>query len=113
MEIIQIVIIIFALFALSRVILRFKDNKLTRNEFFFWLVIWVAVIVISIIPNITGIISHPFGIGRGIDLIIYVSIIGLFYLIFRLYVKLESVEKEITALVRRIALDKKEKKKKK
>ena len=108
MEIIQIVIIIFALFALSRVFLRFKDNKLTRNEFIFWIVIWVAVIIVSIIPSITGVLSQKLGIGRGIDLLIYLSIIVLFYLMFRLYVKLESVEKEITALVRRVALDKKD-----
>jgi len=108
MEIIQIIIIIFALFALSRVFLRFKDNKLTRNEFIFWVLVWVAIIIVSIIPSITGVLSHKLGIGRGIDLLIYLSIIVLFYLMFRLYVKLESVEKEITALVRRVALDKKD-----
>jgi hypothetical protein len=36
----------------------------------------------------------------------------MFYLIFRLYVKLESVEKEVTLLVRKFALDTKDKKKK-
>ena len=112
MEIIQIVIIIFALFALSRVLLRFKDNKLNRNEFIFWMLVWISIIIISIIPGITGILSQKLGIGRGIDLIIYVSIIVMFYLIFRLYVKLETVEREITAIVRKVALDKKEKKKK-
>ncbi len=111
MEIIQIVIIIFALFALSRAFLRFKDNKLTKNEFIFWVILWVAVIIVSLIPTITGPISNVFGIGRGMDLIIYISIIILFYLIFRLYVKLESIEKEITMVVRRIALNKKSKKK--
>lgn len=113
MELIQIVIIIFALFALSRAFLRFKDNKLTQNEFLFWVFLWVVVIIVSIIPGITSILSRQFGIGRGIDLVLYVSIIAIFYLIFRLYVKLESVEKEITRVVRKIALDSKPKSKKK
>ena len=111
MEIIQVVIIIFALFALSRAFLRFKDNKLTKNEFIFWILLWVVVIIISVIPSVTSPISNVFGIGIGIDLIVYLSIIILFYLIFRLYVKLESVEKEITMVVRKIALNPKNKKK--
>jgi hypothetical protein len=46
------------------------------------------------------------------DLIIVISIVVLFYLIFRLYVQLEGVKREITALVRKVALEDKNKKKK-
>jgi hypothetical protein len=112
MEIIQILIIIFALFALSRAFLRFKDNKLTKNEFLFWTLIWLVAIVISFIPSLLIYLSKWLGIGRGADLIVYISIIILFYIIFRLYVKLESVEKEITQVVRKLALKGEEKKKK-
>ena len=77
MQVIQIIIIIFALFALSRAILRFKDNKLTKNEFVFWILIWGAVILISVIPSVISPLSSVFGIGRGMDLIVYISIIIL------------------------------------
>jgi len=112
MEVIQVLIVVFALFALSRAFLRFKDNKLTKNEFIFWALIWVFAIVISFIPNTLGAVSKWLGIGRGADLIIYVSIIIIFYLVFRLYVKLESAEKEITSVVRKIAIHGNDKKKK-
>jgi hypothetical protein len=112
MEIIQILGIIFALFALSRAYLRFKDNKLTKNEFVFWALIWFVVIIISIVPNISGLFSNILGIQRGMDLIIVISVVILFYLIFRLYVQLEGVKREITALVRKVALEDKNKKKK-
>lgn len=112
MEIIQILGIIFALFALSRAYLRFKDNKLTKNEFVFWALIWFVVIIISIAPNVLGLFSQILGIQRGMDLIIVISVVILFYLIFRLYVQLEGVKREITALVRKVALDDKNKKKK-
>lgn len=104
MEIIQIIAVLFALFAISRAFLRFKDNKLTKWEFVFWILLWGAVILVSFIPNITVPISAYLGIGRGIDLIIYISIIVLFYLIFRLYVKTETAEKAITKMVRQVAL---------
>jgi len=112
MEIIQILGIVFALFAFSRAYLRFKDNKLTKNEFVFWALIWFVVIIISIVPNILGLFSNILGIQRGMDLIIVISVVVLFYLIFRLYVQLEGVKREITALVRKVALEDKNKKKK-
>lgn len=112
MEIIQVIALIFALFALSRAVLRFKDNRLTKNEFIFWALVWFVVIIVSLIPNVLGLFSNILGIQRGMDLIIAVSIIVLFYLIFRLYVQLEGVKREITAVVRKVALEDKSKRKK-
>lgn len=112
MEIIQVIALIFALFALSRAVLRFKDNRLTKNEFIFWALVWFVVIIVSLIPNVLGLFSNVLGIQRGMDLIIAVSIIVLFYLIFRLYVQLEGVKREITAVVRKVALEDKSKRKK-
>jgi len=113
MEILQIVIIIFALFAISRAVLRFKDNNLSKNELMFWVLIWLAVIIIPFIPGITTKVSAIFGIGRGIDLIVYISIVVLFYLLFRIYVKTEALEKEITLVVRKLALKNTKEEKKK
>lgn len=104
MEIIQLIIILFALFALSRAILRFKDRKISISELIFWGIIWGAVIVLAIIPGVIMSLSQFLGIGRPVDLVVYLSIILLFYLIFRLYVKTESVEQEITRIVREISL---------
>jgi hypothetical protein len=106
--IIQVLIIVFALFALSRAILRFRDNRLTVKELILWGAIWLLIIVSSIIPRLTNIISAFFGMGRGLDLAVYVSVILLFYLMFRLYVKTESLEKEVTLLVRKLAIDNKD-----
>ena len=111
MEIIQILIAIFALFALSRAVLRFKDNKLTINEMIFWIVVWIGVILVSFLPSLTSLLSEVLGIGRGMDVVVYIGIVVLFYLIFRLYVKLEGVEKEVTFVVRKLALNSKNKKK--
>ena len=112
MEIIQILGIIFALFAFSRAYLRFKDSKLTKNEFVFWALIWFVVIIIYIAPQILSLFSNILGIQRGMDLIIVISVVVLFYLIFRLYVQVEGMKKEITVLVRKVALENNNKKKK-
>jgi hypothetical protein len=107
--IVQIIAFIFVTFAASRAVLRAKDKKITIIELFFWLGIWGGLIVVVFFPGLTSYIAELVGIGRGIDVIIYTSIGLLFYMIFRLYVKLEDSEKEITRLVREIALMKKKK----
>ncbi|MBU1854341.1 MAG: DUF2304 domain-containing protein, partial [Nanoarchaeota archaeon] len=56
-------------------------------------------------------LSGFFGIGRPIDVVIYASIIVLFYLIFRMYVKIESMEQNITKVVREVTINNPKKKK--
>lgn len=107
MEILQILIIVFGLFAFSRVILRFKGKEITMKEFIFWSILWLVIIFFGFLPDITKIFAGLLGIGRGTDAAIYVSIILLFYLLFRIYVKTENIEQEVTKIVREITLKKK------
>lgn len=111
MEIAQYLLIIFAVFALSRAILRFKDNKLTIGEFIFWNFVWLGVILIGFFPVITQTMANFIGIGRGIDVFVYAGIIILFYLVYRIYVKIEGMDQDLTKIVREVALHGKQGKK--
>lgn len=102
--IIQVVIVIFALFAWSRAFLRLRGKSISVGEFSFWSIIWIAVLVIAIFPGLTSGLSGIVGIERGIDLAVYVSILLLFYLIFKIYVGLDTQKNEITKLVREISI---------
>ncbi len=104
MQIIQIIIILFGLFAFSRTFLRFKESKINRFSFLFWSVVWISVIIVAIIPATTRIFTKISGVGRGVDFLVYTSIIILFYLVFKLYVKIEKIEQEITEIVKNISL---------
>lgn len=106
MIITQIIITIFVFFALSRVILRFKEGKISLIAMILWLLVWSFVEIIIWIPELTTTIARILGIGRGADFIVYGSIVIIFYLVFRIYIKLEDIERQITTLVRKIALDK-------
>ena len=101
---IQIIIIIFVLFALSRVLLRFKNNEITIKEFLFWLIFWIAVSITVLLPQTTSLLASWAGVGRGVDLVIYISIVALFYMIFRIFVRLEKIEQDITKIVREIGM---------
>lgn len=100
----QFLISIFVVFAISRVLARFKEGKLSTVATLAWFFLWLAVEIAVWIPNSTTLVAQILGIGRGADLIIYGSIVALFYLIFRIYIKLQDIEREITQVVRKVAL---------
>lgn len=107
LSLIRIFATLFALFAWSRAFLRYKDRKISNNEFIFWSIIWLGVVIVAFIPGISSFISEAIGIKRPIDVFVYVSIILLFYLVFRIYVRLDQLNSEITKLVREFAIRKK------
>ena len=101
---IQVVLLLFLLFAATRVILRFRDGHLGRFAFLFWVVLFLLAIVGTLLPQTTDVIADVFGVGRGVDVAIYVSIAILFYLVFRMNVMMEDLRQEITKLTKEIAL---------
>jgi hypothetical protein len=104
---IQIFLILFILFAISRVGLRYKDKIISLQEFILWLIFWLMVGFVVIFPESTALVANWVGVGRGVDLVIYISILILFYLVFRILVRLDKIEKDITQIVREIALTEK------
>lgn len=102
---IQIVLTGFLLFALSRVLLQLRQGKLTVGEFLFWAGLFILALAGVLDPELTSYIAKVLGIGRGADVVLYTSIALIFYLIFRLSIGLEEIRREITELVRKIALE--------
>lgn len=107
---IQLVLLVIILFALSRVILRAKEKMISPRLAIFWVLIWAAALVGILAPATTTRIASLFGVGRGVDVIVYISLTLLFYLVFRVYVAIEDIRHQITFLIRQIALQNSSKK---
>ncbi len=110
MSVIQILIIVFALFAITRTMFQFKRGALTIAWLLFWILFWTTAGVVALLPQTADAAARIVGVGRGADVVIYASLVALFYLVFRVYIKIEHVESEITRLVRKLSLDDLEKK---
>ncbi|MBD3209158.1 DUF2304 family protein [Candidatus Woesearchaeota archaeon] len=109
-HVLQIIIILFSIFALSRLILRRRDRAVPLGELIFWSIIWLGAIAIALFPELVASVANKTGFSSAIDLVIIVTVLVLFYLQFRLYVKVEQQQQDITRLVRQIALQRKKKK---
>lgn len=104
LALIKIIFTIFALFAWSRAILRFYKKDLNLKELIFWSLLWLTMIILVFIPGKTDFLAKMIGMERGKDAMFFLGIVALFYATYRLYVKSNEHEKEITKLVRALAL---------
>ncbi|OIO52592.1 DUF2304 domain-containing protein [Candidatus Uhrbacteria bacterium CG_4_10_14_0_8_um_filter_58_22] len=104
MHLIQVTIIAFALFAVWRTVIKFRSGELGRFHLVLWLLLWAAAGFLVALPQATSWLAVLAGVGRGVDVAIYLSVVVLFYLTFRLFVRLEKIEHDITLLVREMGL---------
>ncbi|MFH1111512.1 MAG: DUF2304 family protein [Patescibacteria group bacterium] len=111
MSAIQILILLFALFMWWRIYLRFKSNELTLREFVEWFILWFAVALLTIVPDTSSYLASILGVGRGVDLIVYLALLVIFYLNFRIFMRLEKNERQLAKVVRVIALKEKQEQK--
>lgn len=101
---IQIVLICFSAFALSRALLRFRRGDLSIAHLVLWGLFWSGAIVVAFRPETTVALAQVLGVGRGADVIIYLALVLSFYLLFRMFGKVEDLERQITRVVRAAAL---------
>lgn len=101
----QIIALIVIVFFLSRLFWQKKKNQINASEFSFWLIFWVlAAIAILALRQLDRLaVSLGFS-SSGIDILLYIGIVMLFYFIFRLRLRLARAERDITKIVREIAL---------
>jgi len=105
----QVLAVILIIFFLLRLSWQKKNNQISFSEFIFWLFFWIiACLAIFFIKKIDNLVSGLGFSGSGIEVLIYFSIFILFYLIFRLRLKIEKMEKNITKIVRNLAINEKE-----
>jgi small membrane protein len=109
MHAMQIVLICFSAFAVSRVLIRFRRGGMRMLHLGLWLLFWAALIVVALLPTTTDRLARLLGVGRGIDTAIYLSLLLIFYLLFRSFAKIEDMDRQLTRIVRANALREMEK----
>lgn len=101
---IQFLIVAFAVFAVSRAWQAFAAGSLDRRKLLLWGCFWVLVVTAILLPQTTSVLAIYLGVGRGVDLVLYLSVVGLFYGLFTMSRKVDRLERNLTQMVRRLAL---------
>lgn len=69
-----------------------------------WVILWLSAGAAIAFPESTVVLARFLGISRGADLVFYSAILGMLMGFFAIYVKLRRIERNITTLVREVAL---------
>lgn len=106
MMIIQIILVVFFLFILLKVLSRFRSGGLKGKEMVGWVIFWLLAVAVVVSPNSTMVLAKILGVGRGVDAVMYLAMALLFFLVFKIFIHLEKIERQITKLVRQDTLNK-------
>ena len=104
MSLIQFIIIVVVVMVWWRLFSRLRAQEIKRLEFLEWFLLWLTVGVFGLAPQFSSYLANVVGVGRGSDLIIYLSILLVFYLLFKIFVRLEKFDRELTKVVREVAI---------
>lgn len=107
---IQFILIGTLLLAIAVTWRRAKESIIRVSEAVLWTCVWVAAGVVIVLPETTSVLARWLGVGRGVDLVLYASVVTLFLLLFKAFLSIDELEKRLTDLVRRDALRDLEKK---
>ena len=99
---IQIVLITAIVLVAIYFFVRLRNSIL---DFLLLLAMVTAALVFIFLPDLTNTIAHRLGVGRGADLIFYLSIVIFWFVIIKLYVRVRKLEKIVTDVVRKDALN--------
>lgn len=74
--------------------------------FVLWVFLWLIGLFIIYYPGFLTKIANILNIGRGADFALYISIILLFYLVYKVNLKIGKLTRDLTKIVRKISTDK-------
>lgn len=102
--VLQIMVTIIAVASIARVIAQALQKRGSLVPPLMWTAVWILVIIVFWTPEVASYAAVRLGIGRGADLIVYTAILVVLYLMYRVFIRLERMEQNITSITRQFAL---------
>ncbi|NRH20800.1 DUF2304 domain-containing protein [Candidatus Gracilibacteria bacterium] len=81
-----------------------KRERFNALHFLVFLAVGSGLLVFTFFPSSLGFVGQIFGLQRGADVLVYASIIFLFYFVLLLLRKIENTREEMTKLIRELAI---------
>ncbi|MFA6131749.1 MAG: DUF2304 family protein [Patescibacteria group bacterium] len=90
---------VIILFFLAKLYWQKRKGAVSTSEFIFWFVFWVAsLVLVAFLKQLDQLVAS-FGFSvSAIQVAVYLAIAVLFYLIFRVRIKLEKIEENLTKI---------------
>ena len=103
----KVLALIIIVFFLAKLLWQQHERRLSWTEFFFWLIFWLlSAVAILMLDDIDKLVARLGFSGSGIEVLLYIGFALLLYFVFRLRLRLEKIDRQLTILVSSMAQQK-------
>jgi len=96
----KVLALIVVAFFLAKLLWQQRKRRLSWTEFFFWLIFWLlSAVAILMLDDIDKLVARLGFSGSGIEVLLYIGFALLLYFVFRLRLRLEKIDHQLTTLV--------------
>ena|SRR6476620_6080746 len=98
--------VLLAVIAVSKSYVDFRARVESLQMFVLWVLTWAAIVLVALFPTIVDyLLLTPAGTARaGLGTVFGMGLVFLFFVAYRIYVKLERVEQKLTKTIQELAL---------
>ena len=101
MSIIQLILTVSILLLLWLYIKHFKTQLMSKILFS---ILFIAGIIAVIFPEVTNVIANYVGVGRGADLLLYITVIVFYSSLTFIYSRFKKIENRQTEIIRLLTI---------
>ncbi len=101
----QVFSVILAAVSVSKSYVDLREKRESLSLFLFWSATWAAIVVLALFPGVIDLLLSSFGGGRsGLGTVFGMGLVFLYFIVYRIYTKIDRLEKRLTKVVQEIAL---------
>jgi hypothetical protein len=97
--------VLLAAIVVSKSYVDFRAKMESLPIFLFWVFTWTAIVVVAVFPSIIDLLISSFGGGRtGLGTFFGMALVFLFFIVYRMYVRINRLEQNLMKTIQEIAL---------
>lgn len=96
---------VMAIIAIVWFIGRYLNGKNSLGTTLLWSLFWIIVSIFAIFPDVSTNFAALFGITRGLDFVILMVFVILFYTILKMYFIVDKMQNDLNKIVKEVALN--------
>jgi len=98
----RVVAVIFALLVISKSYLSYKQRQESKIMLLFWSITWLVIVVFAVFPPLADLLLGK--TRAGIGTVLSIGLIFVYFVLYRVYARVERNEQRLSTLVRGLAI---------